>query len=223
MIKYIDTFEEHICNKASLLKTPITGNFELLPLCNMTCKMCYIRLEKKEMIHEGNMLDYNRWIEIAKEAKEMGTLFLLLTGGEPLLYPHFSDLYQELHHMGFIITINSNGTMIDNNYLTLFSQMPPRRLNITLYGASAKTYENLCNYKIGFNKTVDALKNLKDCNIPVKINFSITPYNLTDLNEVYNFLEKSHYVTDYNKPYVLIGSKGEEWTIDKDKLCKTYT
>ena len=39
---------------------------------------------------------------------------------------------------------------------------------------------------------------------------------------IYNHLEKSSYVVDKNKPYVLIGSKKEEWCVDKKTLLKSY-
>ena len=41
--------------------------------------------------------------------------------------------------------------------------------------------------------------------------------------EVYNYLEDCHYTTSEKKPYVLIGTADEEWTIDEVKLLKTYT
>ena len=40
--------------------------------------------------------------------------------------------------------------------------------------------------------------------------------------EVYNHLEDSRYIVDENKPYVLIGNKGEEWCVDKKTLLKSY-
>lgn len=41
--------------------------------------------------------------------------------------------------------------------------------------------------------------------------------------KVYNKFEKSHYITDKNKPFVLVGTQGEEWVVDLKKLCATYT
>ena len=40
--------------------------------------------------------------------------------------------------------------------------------------------------------------------------------------EVYNHLEQSTYTVDENKPYVLIGNKGEEWCVTKATLLKSY-
>lgn len=41
--------------------------------------------------------------------------------------------------------------------------------------------------------------------------------------KVFNKLEKSYYVTDAHKQFVAIGTVGEQWVIDINKLCSTYT
>ena len=48
-LENMDKVEKILCEKASLNKVPISGAIELLPLCNMNCGMCYIRLTKEEM------------------------------------------------------------------------------------------------------------------------------------------------------------------------------
>ena len=40
----------YLFGKASINKTPLSGTFEISPLCNMDCKMCYIKLNEKEML-----------------------------------------------------------------------------------------------------------------------------------------------------------------------------
>ena len=97
--------EQFLIQKARYFKIPIGGTMELLPLCNMSCRMCYVRKTKKEVEKEGRMLSCDEWLEIAEKAKEAGILFLLLTGGEPLLFPEFERLYKTLIQMGFVIIV----------------------------------------------------------------------------------------------------------------------
>lgn len=54
-----------------------------------------------------------------------GTLFLLLTGGEPLLFPDFKTLYLELRNMGMILTINTNGTLLGESWADFFAEYRP--------------------------------------------------------------------------------------------------
>ena len=154
----LDSMEKMLVHKAYMKRVPINGSLELLPLCNMNCDMCYVRLSKKEMETKGRLRTKDEWISLAQQMKESGTLFLLLTGGEPLLFPKFKELYIELQDMGMILTINSNGTLIDEEWADFFAKHKPRRMNITLYGADDKAYEELCHYKGGFEKTIHAIR-----------------------------------------------------------------
>ena len=181
---------EYLHRKASRTKTPISGTFELSPLCNMDCKMCYIKMSKEKQESIARLRTKEEWIELAQKAKEKGMLFLLLTGGEPFLVKDFKELYIELHKMGFCISINSNGTMIDEDVIEWLKHYPPMRINMTLYGASDETYTRLCKNPKGFTQVTKAISLLKENNIQVKLNCSITPYNEDDLKQMMDFAEE---------------------------------
>lgn len=181
---------EYFHRKAQITKTPISGTFELSPLCNMDCKMCYIKMSKEKQESIARLRTKEEWIELAKKAKEKGLLFLLLTGGEPFLVKDFKELYIELYKMGFCISVNSNGTMIDEDVIEWLKHYPPMRMNITLYGASDETYGRLCNNPKGFTQIVKALSLLNENNIQVKLNCSVTPYNKDDLKQMMDFAEE---------------------------------
>ena len=186
----LDSMEKMLVHKAYTRRVPINGSLELLPLCNMNCDMCYVRLSKQEMEEKGRLRTRDEWITLAKQMRDAGTLFLLLTGGEPLLFPEFKELYIELQAMGMILTINSNGTLIDEEWADFFAKHKPRRINITLYGADDKAYEQLCHYKGGFEKTIHAIRLLREREIDVKMNGSITTKNEEDIKKILDFSRK---------------------------------
>lgn len=180
----MDSMEKRLIQKAYIKQALINGSLELLPLCNMNCDMCYVRLSKAEMEQKGRLRTKEEWISLAHQMKDAGTLFLLLTGGEPLLFPEFKELYKELQNMGMILTINSNGTLINEEWADFFAKHKPRRINITLYGADDQAYGKLCHYPAGFQKTVNAIRMLRDREIDVKINGSITSKNEEDIKKI---------------------------------------
>ena len=71
----------------------------------------------------GGLRSIEEWLHIANQLQEIGTLFILLTGGEPLLYPDFKELYIRLKEKGFILTINTNATLIDDETVRLFQRL----------------------------------------------------------------------------------------------------
>ena len=176
--------EERLVAKANKSKTPLTANFELTPICNLHCDMCFIRTEKSVVEHLGGLHSVDEWLDLAKQFQQLGTLFILLTGGEPLMYPGFKELYVELKRMGFILTINTNGTLIDEEMAQLFHQYTPRRLNVTLYGTTPKTYEALSQNADGYERCMAGLRLLKKYNIDTKINISVVKQNRAEYSEL---------------------------------------
>lgn len=196
-------FEQFLYNKASLSRTPISGTFELLPVCNLNCKMCYIKKSMKEVNAAGGLKELDQWLFLAKEAKKAGLLFLLLTGGETFLYPKIKELYEELINMGFIIDINSNGTLIDENIVSWLEKSPPRHVKISLYGASRQTYENLCGSPEAFDKVIHAMEILKKSKIPVLVSITVTPSNYHELKEMKEICDRFEFpvnMTSYMFP-----------------------
>ncbi len=173
--------EERIVLSATEKKIPLGGAFELLPLCNMDCRMCFLRLSPAEMKEQGRLRTADEWLALAEEARDAGLLFLLLTGGEPFLFPEFKKLYEGLCRLGLIITINSNGTLLTEEIADVLAAHKPRRVNITLYGSSDEIYSNLCKCPNGFTKAMQGIRLLKDRKIDVKLNGSLTKYNMDDL------------------------------------------
>lgn len=189
-LEFQGSLEEFLCEKATINRSPINAILELTPLCNMDCKMCFIRLSPEEMQKKGRLRSAEEWISLGKELRDAGTLFVLLTGGEPLLHPGFRDIYKSLKQLGMILTVNTNGTLIDEDWAEFFAEYTPRRINITLYGKDECTYQNLCHYPAGFQKTVNAIRFLQERNVDVKVNGSITPENVEDIDELFSVVER---------------------------------
>ena len=184
------TVERMLLDQAKRTRTPANGSIELLPLCNMNCDMCYVRLSREEMERQGRLRTADEWLEIGRQMQEAGVLFLLLTGGEPFLFPEFRKLYLGLRQMGMILTINTNGTLIDEELAAFLGENKPRRVNITLYGTDDETYAELCHYPGGFEKTMNGIRLLREHGVDVKIGGSLAKANLDDLDRLLDLGEE---------------------------------
>ncbi len=175
--------------KACRNGTPLAGTFELTPRCNFDCKMCYVHLTAEEQRRRGRERTADEWLAMAEEARGQGMLFLLLTGGEPLVYPEFRYLLKELKKMGLLVSVNSNGSLIDRDWLDFFRTEPPFRFNITLYGGGNESYQRLCGRPM-YDRVVENIRGLKELGIGVKLNASMTPYNMADMAAIYRMAEE---------------------------------
>ena len=71
---------------------PISGAFELTPLCNLDCKMCYVHLNNNSY-SPTKLLTVNEWESLMLQAHVAGMRNAMLTGGECLTYPGFDELF----------------------------------------------------------------------------------------------------------------------------------
>lgn len=189
MVIWMSTIRDRLWTKAAEQRVPLTAAFELLPVCNLSCKMCYVRKSMDEVNAAGGLIRGEQWLQWAKEARGAGMLYPLITGGEPFLHPDFWQIYEGMSEMGMQVSINSNGTLITREIAERLGKNPPTRINITLYGASEESYRNLCGSGEAFYKVREAVKLLKEYNVPIKFNSSITSYNVGDIEELVKYAE----------------------------------
>ena len=172
---------------ASFNDMPISGTFELTPYCNLNCPMCYVHLDPIRAAKQGKHLTGKQWLEIARQAAEMGVLILTLTGGEPFLHPDFWEIYEGIVKMGILPHIYTNGCLIDEKIVERLKQYPPYNMKISIYGASDETYESMCGVKHGFTKVSHAIDLLKEAGIPFYTTSTIVRENAHDLAAMYRF------------------------------------
>lgn len=166
--------------RCASLGIPVSATFELTSGCNFGCKMCYIHSQGAPC---GEELSAEQWISLGRQAQELGVIFLLITGGEPLSRRDFPEIYTALKRMGFVISINTNGSLLGGEIAKLFEELPPARLNISLYGAENSTYGKLCGVP-AFDKVMQNIERMRRIGVDVKINCSVTPDNCGDMERL---------------------------------------
>lgn len=179
---YLSTY---LHQKGRRMGLPIAGNFELTARCNFNCPMCYVHQTGEQLAKSGKQeLTAGQWLAIAQEARDMGMIFVLLTGGEPMVRKDFFEIYDGMKKMGLLISINSNGSMLKGEILERFLQDPPFRFNISLYGGSNETYARMCGLPM-YDQVKENIRALRAAGVQVSLNLSITPYNCEDLERIY--------------------------------------
>ncbi len=186
-----DAYVAELAVWAKANNVPLNLTLELTPFCNFSCVMCYVRLNKEQADLQGQMLTADDWLKIAAQAKEMGSLYVSLTGGEPFKYPEFWKIYSELNKMGFLVSVLSNGSLIDEAAMENFRAYGmPYSVKLTVYGASDATYERVSKSRDGFTKLSKAIDLLKEAGVPVKLTSTIVKENASDLKAIYAFARR---------------------------------
>ncbi len=170
---------------ARLRHFPLFGTFELTPLCNLRCPMCYVRLDPMAAAGQGCGMPAERWLEIGRQARDMGLLFVTLTGGEPLLHPAFETIYRGLCELGLLVSVYSNGCLIDDRIIDLWRAYPPHSVKISLYGASDETYAHMCGVSDGHTRVLCAIERMQAAGISFYCTSTVVRENRADIGALY--------------------------------------
>jgi len=107
-----------------------------------------------------------------------------MTGGEPLLRPDFSEVYELAKRRGLLVTVFSNGTLVNERILRLFEELPPRLVDITLYGASADVYERVTGVRGSFRRCLEGVDALLARGVPVAVKAMVLKDNQHEIRSL---------------------------------------
>jgi MoaA/NifB/PqqE/SkfB family radical SAM enzyme len=130
--------------------------------CDLDCVMCY--LGKKRF--EG--LDMEGKRKLLAVMRDAGVIWLQITGGEPLIDPDFPESYRLAYELGMQLEVLSNGSRLHKDHvLNLLCTYPSAKLTLSVYGATATTYDAVTRrrgafgrFRAGLHKAVDAGLNI---------------------------------------------------------------
>lgn len=108
--------------------------------CNFHCQHCdIIRLrdnEKKKRFFTPDDVK-----ELSRQADEMGLAHLVITGGEPLVFPDFDDIVKAVDPQKFYITSDTNGWFLDEKRAKHLKSIGVDKIQLSLDSLSAKDHD----------------------------------------------------------------------------------
>ncbi|MCD4774455.1 MAG: radical SAM protein, partial [Candidatus Aegiribacteria sp.] len=135
--------ESELWDKLAKRKRLIFFDIEITARCNNDCTHCYINLPAGDHEAKNKELSLKQICDIADQAVEMGALWCLITGGEPLLREDFFDIYMVLRKKGLLTSVFTNACLVTEEHADLFQKYPPRDIEVTVYGVTKSTYEKI--------------------------------------------------------------------------------
>lgn len=162
-------------------------DLEITARCNNDCRHCYINLPANDQAAQARELTLDEIAHIADQAVELGAMWALLTGGEPLLRDDFADVYMMLKRKGLLVSVFTNATTIRAEHIALFKKYPPRDIEVTVYGATRETYEAVSRRPGTYAAFVRGLDMLFDAGVRVRLKAMALRSNLREMEAIAAF------------------------------------
>ena len=126
---FLAKFARHT-KKATKIRQEYEKNGQNIPIfliasitssCNLHCTGCYSRAN--DACHDNeplNQLSSEEWEDIFNQAKDLGIIFIVLAGGEPMIREDVIIKASKFDEILF--PIFTNGTLLNKDYLKLFDE-----------------------------------------------------------------------------------------------------
>jgi len=152
---------------------PLSASLELTYRCNWRCVFCY-----NPRRHDRRALSAAEWSAVLDDLRTLGTLYVALTGGEPLVHPEFLALAHAVRERAFALRILTNGALVTEALAGEIAALRPMAVELSLHGATAQTHDRATATPGSFDAMLRGLDRLLGRNVGVVLK---TP--LTHLNE----------------------------------------
>ena len=145
--------------------------------CNLRCRHCYQEDYACEMSEE-ELLDalarYERFLKAEGLRAQIN-----LTGGEPLMHPHFFRLAEEIRRHDHRLAVLTNGTRIDADTARHLALLTPEFVQVSLDGT--EHIHDRIRGKGSYLRAMDGIDRLKRYGVPVQVSFTAQRENRKSL------------------------------------------
>lgn len=197
---------------------PITLMIEVTRSCDLACEHCYAECgvrpgggpARAGGAAAGPELTADQWLEVLAEAAELGSLYLGVTGGEPLLRPDIFEILDGARRLHFATRLMTNGTLIDAAVADRLMELGLVAVEVSVYATDPEVHERITRTPGSYSRTMDALRLLHERGVHLIIK---TPVMGPNVGEVPGVLELAESLGAGFMPDVLItatdtGGKG---------------
>jgi MoaA/NifB/PqqE/SkfB family radical SAM enzyme/glycosyltransferase involved in cell wall biosynthesis len=146
--------------------------------CNLKCSFC-------DLWQDFENMPLARVLPLLDQAVEIGTQTLVITGGEPFIYPDLFAVVREAKRRGLSVNITTNGTLIDKNWDALMASGVDS-LSFSIDGMPP-THDAIRGQKGAWRRTVAGLERVcANTEIATSVYFVVTNQNVHELTQVHD-------------------------------------
>jgi len=153
---------------------------ELTYRCNLDCFFCY-----NDRKLQGTELSLAQYRSLLADLADLGTLNLILSGGEPLAHPDFFAVGACARDLGFVVRVKSNGHALRPAVAErLRDEVDPYLVEVSLHGATPATHDRQTRIPGSFARLLQNLEAMRRLGLRAKLNAVLTRWNEHEIEEM---------------------------------------
>ena len=179
---------------------------ELTWRCVEKCIHCYIDDGSEFCVQDE--LSFDEYIDILRQARALGCINILFTGGEVLLRPDLCDIVDEAIRLGFIVNIYTTGVGLTDEIFDRLCAAKINSISVSLYSGIAEEHDRITRLKGSFEKTLKAVLMFKAAGVNTFIKCVAMKQNFNSLESLYKLGKRLNLYVSVS-PRIISGHAGK--------------
>jgi len=184
---------------------PVSITVELTRRCPLACLHCYLP-ETRGRSGPVRELSAAQWEKILGQLAEAGALYLVFTGGEPLLRPDLARLCRRAKELRFDVRVFSTGLGLNREKALELKEAGVSGFEISFYGKPA-LHDSVTGRKGSFRSSLAAARLLKSAGLAVKIKVPLMKINAGHSGWLQKLAEKEGFEISFD-PVITAANDG---------------
>lgn len=164
--------------------------FYLTEGCNLACRHCWLAPRLDTVGTRYPSLPVELFETAIREARPLGLSGVKLTGGEPLLHPHFKRLLEIVRREELGLTIETNGLLCTEETAAEIARSPRPFVSVSLDGTDAETHEWVRGVPGSFAGARRAVSHLVNAGLRPQIIFTVMNRNAGQVDAIVAMAEE---------------------------------
>ncbi len=160
-------------------------NLKLTYECTNHCPFCFSSYLRESKISLDGLKN------AVEEGYRNGCRELVLSGGEPTLYPNYVttivELAESLGYCEYIVQTNGSGLADNREFLSFLDKVAQTKkvcVSFSVHGHDALLHDSICHTNGAFEKLSSALDNIKQTHCKVYTNTVVSRLNIVHLKKI---------------------------------------
>jgi radical SAM protein with 4Fe4S-binding SPASM domain len=147
--------------------------------CNVSCIHCYV----PQSAHPEE-LSTRELIQILDEAADLGVIYLVVSGGEPMVRSDFLEVWEHAKSLGMLATLFTNATLVTDEIADALAEYPPAVTEITLHSMRPQVFDAVTTVPGSFDRCMEGIGRLRDRGLDLRLKSVALRQNAEWIREV---------------------------------------
>jgi radical SAM protein with 4Fe4S-binding SPASM domain len=181
-------FSRQAYNRSVTQGRIIKAQLELTYRCNLHCRHCYTDPYNAASLFPRE-LTLNEIHRLLDEMRDLGIIWLNLSGGDIFMHPDFFEIYERAHRQGFLPQLYTNGTLFTRAVIERLQAMPPFTIDVSCHSVKEERFDWFTQVPGSYRAFRRGMTLLQESGLPFTLKTKLMDWNKDEIDDLRAFTE----------------------------------